>query len=72
MKDWIRSRCLWLDGQFQSKSLVLGTEAFFEPKQSLTIFPNPISSQSQVKYEVLLKGQVEINLYDLSGKKYMK
>lgn len=69
MKDWIRSRCLWLDGQFQSKSLVLGTEAFFEPKQSLTIFPNPISSQSQVKYEVLLKGHVEINLYDLSGKK---
>jgi hypothetical protein len=69
MKEWIRSRCLWLDGQFQSKSLVLGIEEFFEPKRSLTIFPNPAVSNSLVRYEVISKGQVEINLYDLSGKK---
>jgi hypothetical protein len=33
MKEWIRSRCLWLDGQFQSKSLVLGIEEFLNLKE---------------------------------------
>ncbi len=69
LKEWIRSRSVWLDAQFESKAIVLGNEPLAVTRPSLEVFPNPIQTHSQVRYEVLEKGFVQLDLYDLAGQK---
>ncbi len=69
LKEWIRSRSVWLDAQFESKAIVLGNEPLAVARPSLEVFPNPIQTHSQVRYEVLEKGFVQLELYDLAGQK---
>ena len=68
MKNWIRQRIAWLDGQFSSFGVLLANEEE-KPKESpLRIFPNPAENQTMIEYDVLRKGRVAINVYDLTGR----
>lgn len=68
MKEWIRTRTLWLDSQFQEFALTLGNEQILEQNKPLKLFPNPVENETKVEYKVFKKGNVSINLYDLNGK----
>ncbi len=68
LKEWIRTRTLWLDSQFQTFALTLGNEALYEKEKPIKVFPNPVESETTLKYQVLKKGNVSIVLHDINGK----
>ncbi len=68
MKDWIRQRTVWLDAQLRAFGQPLANENEITKELPLRIFPNPTESETTIEYDVLKKGRVKINLYDLTGK----
>lgn len=68
MKEWIRTRTLWLDSQFQTFALTLGNEVFLEKEKPIKVFPNPVESETTLEYQVFKKGNVSIILHDINGK----
>jgi CotH kinase protein/Secretion system C-terminal sorting domain len=68
MKDWIRQRTVWLDGQFKVFGSPLANEEEIANKFPLRVFPNPTESETMIEYEVAKKGRVRINVYDFTGK----
>ena len=68
MKSWIRQRVAWLDGQFANYGLTLANEQEIVKESPLRIFPNPVENQTMIEYDVLRKGRVNINVYDMTGK----
>jgi hypothetical protein len=68
MKNWIRQRTEWLDTQLKIFGLPLANEEDITNKSPLRVFPNPTESETTIEYDVLKKGRVKINLYDLTGK----
>eukprot|EP01136_Pigoraptor_vietnamica_P032980 Opistho-1_new@95423 len=68
MKEWIRTRTLWLDSQFQTFALTLGNEDFLEKEKPIKVFPNPVESETTLEYQVFKKGNVSIILHDINGK----
>ncbi len=68
IKEWIRTRTLWLDSQFQTFALTLGNEDFLEKEKPIKVFPNPVESETTLEYQVFKKGNVSIILHDMNGK----
>ncbi|MEA5403159.1 CotH kinase family protein [Arcicella sp. DC2W] len=68
LKEWIRTRTLWLDSQFQTFALTLGNEDFLEKEKPIKVFPNPVESETTLEYQVFKKGNVSIILHDINGK----
>jgi CotH kinase protein/Secretion system C-terminal sorting domain len=68
MKSWIRQRVAWLDGQFATYGVALANEQEIVQESPLRVFPNPSESQTTIEYDVLRKGRVLINVYDLTGR----
>jgi hypothetical protein len=68
MKDWIRQRTIWLDGQLKAFGSPLAIEEEIVNNFPLRIFPNPTESETTIEYEVAKKGRVRINVYDFTGK----
>ena len=68
MKDWIRQRTAWLDAQLKVFGQPLANEIDITKESSLRVFPNPTQSETTIEYDVLKKGRVKINVYDLTGR----
>ena len=68
MKTWIRQRVAWLDGQFATYGIVLTNEQEIAKESPLRVFPNPAENQTMIEYDVLRKGRILINIYDLTGR----
>lgn len=68
MKDWIRQRTAWLDAQLKVFGQPLANEVDITKESSLRVFPNPTQSETMIEYDVLKKGRVKINVYDLTGR----
>ena len=68
IKEWIRTRTLWLDSQFQTFALTLSNEDFLEKEKPIKVFPNPVESETTLEYQVFKKGNVSIILHDMNGK----
>ena len=68
MKDWIRQRTVWLDGQLKIFGSPLANEEEITNKFPLRVFPNPIEPETIIQYDVAKKGKVLITIYDFTGK----
>jgi CotH kinase protein/Secretion system C-terminal sorting domain len=68
MKTWIRQRVAWLDGQFATYGVTLANEEEIAKESPLRLFPNPAENQTMLEYDVLRKGRILINVYDLTGR----
>ena len=68
MKDWIRQRTAWLDAQLKVFGQPLANENEITKESPLRVFPNPTESETTIEYNVLKKGRVKINVYDLTGR----
>ena len=68
MKSWIRQRVAWLDGQFATYGITLANEQEIVKESPLRVFPNPVENQAMIEYDVLRKGRVNINVYDMTGR----
>ena len=68
MKDWIRQRTSWLDGQLKVFGQPLANEEEIAIEFPLRVFPNPTESETTIEYVVAKKGRVKINVYDFTGR----
>jgi hypothetical protein len=68
MKEWIRQRSIWLDGQLKIFGSPLANEQEITKESPLRVFPNPSESETVLEYDVLKKGKVKISIYDLGGR----
>jgi len=68
MKNWIRQRVSWIDNQLATYGTTLANEEEIHRESPLRLFPNPAENQTNIEYDVLRKGRVLINVYDLTGR----
>jgi CotH kinase protein/Secretion system C-terminal sorting domain len=68
MKNWIRQRVSWIDNQLATYGTTLANEEEIHSESPLRLFPNPAENQTNIEYDVLRKGRVLINVYDLTGR----
>jgi hypothetical protein len=68
MKTWIRQRVAWIDSQLATYGLLVGNEEEKIQEMPLRLYPNPAESQATIEYDVLQRGRVMINLYDMTGR----
>jgi hypothetical protein len=68
MKNWIRQRVSWIDNQLATYGTTLANEEEIHNESPLRLFPNPAENQTNIEYDVLRKGRVLINVYDLTGR----
>lgn len=68
MKEWIRQRGVWLDGQLKVWGQPLANEEEIVSESLLKVFPNPFEGETNLEYKVTKKGKAKISLYDFTGK----
>jgi hypothetical protein len=68
MKEWIRQRSIWLDGQFKVWVTPLANENEISREFALKVFPNPYESETTIEYIVAKKGKAKISIYDFMGR----
>ncbi|PWK28166.1 putative secreted protein (Por secretion system target) [Arcicella aurantiaca] len=68
MKEWIRQRSIWLDGQFKAWVTPLANENEISREFALKVFPNPYESETTIEYIVAKKGKAKISIYDFMGR----
>ncbi|MEA5460353.1 CotH kinase family protein [Arcicella sp. LKC2W] len=68
MKEWIRQRSIWLDGQLKVWGQPLANEEDIVSESLLKVFPNPSEGETNLEYKVTKKGKAKISLYDFTGK----
>ena len=68
MKEWIRQRGVWLDGQLKVWGQPLANEEEIVSESVLKVFPNPFEGETNLEYKVTKKGKAKISLYDFTGK----
>ena len=68
MKEWVRQRGVWLDGQIKVWGQPLANEEEIVSESLLKVFPNPFEGETNLEYKVTKKGKAKISLYDFTGK----
>lgn len=68
MKEWVRQRGVWLDGQLKVWGQPLANEEEIVSESLLKVFPNPFEGETNLEYKVTKKGKAKISLYDFTGK----
>jgi hypothetical protein len=68
MKTWIRQRVAWIDSQLATYGLLLANEEEKMRETPLRLYPNPTQNQTTIEYDVLQRGRVIINVYDMMGR----
>jgi len=65
LKGWVSNRLDWLDGNLPS--LVTSTESHWS-QPSVSVFPNPFSTQVNFEYEIEKPGTVTLRIFDGLGR----